>query len=111
MFLIEEALCAGHSVVVDNTNPTTEDRTPIITLARSYGATVTGYFFDAPLEECLERNSRRTGKERVPDRALHIAAKRLQPPLFEEGFDRLFRVRLTPEGEFMTSEALDPRVP
>src|SRR3954447_25196077 len=56
MFLIEEALREGRSVVVDNTNPTAEDRAAIIGLARRYEAGVTGYFFESRLGECLERN-------------------------------------------------------
>jgi predicted kinase len=42
MRLIEEALTEGRSVVVDNTNPTVEDRAPIIALTRRYGAEVVG---------------------------------------------------------------------
>jgi predicted kinase len=43
--LIAEALAAGRSVVVDNTNPTPEVRAPLIALGRQYGATVVGYSF------------------------------------------------------------------
>jgi predicted kinase len=43
--LIEEALRAGRSLVVDNTNPTREDRAELVRLGRQYGATVLGYYF------------------------------------------------------------------
>src|SRR5690242_13264596 len=62
MQLIEEALKEGRSVVVDNTNPTVEDRAPIIALARGYGARVIGFSFDSCLGDCLERNARRSGR-------------------------------------------------
>lgn len=36
--LIDEALAAGRSVVVDNTNPAPEDRRPLVAAARARGA-------------------------------------------------------------------------
>jgi predicted kinase len=106
MQLIEEALKEGRSVVVDNTNPTVEDRAPIIVLARSYGARVVGFFLDSCLGDCLERNARRSGRERVPDKALYITLERLRKPRIGEGFDQLYQVRLTAEGRFIV-EALE----
>lgn len=91
--LIEEALRAGRSVVVDNTNPTAEVRAGLIGLARLYGARVVGYFFESVLADCLERNRQRAGKARVPDAALYATRKRLEPPSIVEGFDRLYFVR------------------
>lgn len=99
MFLIEEALREGRSVVVDNTNPTVEDRAAIIALARRYGAEVVGYVFDTPIEECLARNAERPGKARVPDAAVFITRKRLRPPTLGEGFDRLYCVRPAADGQ------------
>jgi predicted kinase len=104
MQLIEEALQRGLSVIVDNTNPTPEDRAPILALARRYGAETVGFAFDSPIDDCLARNASRSGRERVPDRALHITAGRLQPPTREEGFDRLYRVGLAPGGGFAVEE-------
>jgi predicted kinase len=104
MLLIEEALKAGRSVVVDNTNPTKEDRAPIIALALAYGAEVVGYSFEATLEGCLERNLGRTGRAQVPEIALHATARRLRPPTRDEGFARLFRVSLAADGGFTVVE-------
>src|SRR5579872_3380018 len=78
--LIEEALAAGRSVAVDNTNPTRQERAEMILLGRSFGVTVVGYYFESHLADCLERNRQRTGKERIPDVALYAMRKRLQPP-------------------------------
>lgn len=96
--LIGEALASGRSVVLDNTNPTREDRAAAI--AREHGAAVTGYVFVTDLRAALERNRRREGRARVPDVALYATAKRLQLPSLSEGFGALFAVRLTPEGRF-----------
>jgi predicted kinase len=98
--LIEEALGAGRSVVVDNTNPTVNDRAELIALARSLGAAVFGYYFESRLADCLERNRQREGKARVPDLALYATRKRLCVPSLTEGFDRLHYVRLLGEGRF-----------
>jgi predicted kinase len=78
MQLIEAALKESRSVVVDNTNPTVEDRAPIIELAGWYGARVVSFFLESHLGDCLDRNARRTGRQRVPDRALFITFRRLQ---------------------------------
>ena len=98
--LIEKALQAGQSVVVDNTNSTRPDRAELIELGRRYGATVTGYYFESRLEDCLERNRKRAGKERVPDVALFSVARKMEVPTAAEGFDRLFYVRLAGDQDF-----------
>ncbi len=91
--LIEEALQAGRSVVVDNTNATREEREPLIALGHCYGAMVIGYYFEVQLRESLERNRSRQGKAKVPEIAIFTTLKRLVRPSFEEGFDELFSAR------------------
>ena len=98
--LVEAALQAGNSVVVDNTNPTVEERQPLIRLGREYGAKVVGHYFESHLRRCLERNRQRPGKARVPDVALYATAKKLVPPSYSEGFDELYSVRITGDFEF-----------
>lgn len=92
--LIEETLGAGRCVVVDNTNPTVEDRHALVELGREHGARSVCYFFESGVRECIERNRGREGKERVPDVAIFVTAERLVPPSISEGFDDLFRVRI-----------------
>lgn len=104
MLLVEQALQAGQSVVVDNTNPTKEDREPLIVLGHRYGAQVTGYFFQSTVQEARQRNSTRVGKARVPDAALYITASRLVMPTYEEGFDALWCVSIAGDGRFHVDE-------
>jgi predicted kinase len=92
--LIRAALSAGRCVVVDNTNPTLEDRRVLIGLGGEYGARIVGYFFEASVSECIRRNEVREGKARVPNVAIYATAKKLVAPSIEEGFDELLRVRL-----------------
>jgi predicted kinase len=98
--LIEAALGAGSSVIVDNTNPTVEDRRALIELGRELGAKIVGYYFDSTVRQCVGRNRRRAGKDQVPDVAIFATAKRLVLPSYSEGFDELFRVRVTDESTF-----------
>jgi predicted kinase len=91
---VRAALGGGRDLVVDNVNATVEARAWLIAEAHAHGARVVGYVFETTPADCLERNRERIGAARVPAVAIHAAAKRLQPPRAEEGFDALFRVRL-----------------
>ncbi len=101
--LLDEALGAGQSVVVDNTNPTAAERVHLIELARAHGARVVGYYFESRVEDCLARNAGRQGKDRVPDVAIYSTIKRLERPSYAEGFDRLYHVRAGESG-FVVSD-------
>jgi predicted kinase len=95
---IEQALAAGSSVVVDNTNPRRSDRAPLIAAARRAGARTVAVQFLASVGEAIRRNAARQGHARVPNVAIYTVAKRLEPPLPEEGFDEIVRVRLGEAG-------------
>ena len=92
--LLRAALAEGRCVVVDNTNPTLEDRRALIGPGGEYGARIVGYYFDASARECIRRNKVREGTARVPDVAIYSTAKKLVAPSIEEGFDKLLCVRL-----------------
>ncbi|HEV2457206.1 MAG TPA: ATP-binding protein [Ktedonobacterales bacterium] len=110
--LIEAALRAGRSVIVDNTNATAAVRAPLIALGHAYGARVVGYYFPPDVRASRERNSQRAGRERVPDVAIYATAKKLQPPRYAEGFDALFDVRIAENGQFEVRErSSDEEVP
>jgi predicted kinase len=102
--LVEEALTAGRSVVIDNTNPTAEDRAPLTELGHRYRAEVVGYYFEAKVKESLERNKQREGKARVPDIAIFATLKRLARPTYAEGFDELFYVRAVGDERFEVAD-------
>jgi predicted kinase len=91
--LIDEALAAGRSVVVDNVNAAVADRAAHVEAGRRHGATIACYVLATDVGECFRRNRQRLGRERVPNVAIAAAAKRWQPPTKGEGFDRLVEVR------------------
>jgi len=86
--------------VVDNTNPTIEERQRYIKLAHTSKYEVVGYYFESKIKEALERNSTRHGKSLVPEKGILGTYHRLEVPSLAEGFDQLFYVRLTEEGLF-----------
>jgi predicted kinase len=98
--LIDACLAFKQRFVVDNTNPTVADRAPYIAKARAASFAVHGYVFEAAYDDMLARNASRGGKARVPDAAIRATLKRLQQPSLAEGFDRLHRVRVEPDGTF-----------
>ena len=95
--LLTACLNAKQSFVVDNTNPTTEERARYVAPSRAAGFRVVGYYFDSEIRDALVRNELRQGNQRVPERGLVGTFTRLQVPTRAEGFDALFRVRIAPE--------------
>ena len=102
--IFEACLEAKQKFVVDKMNVTGEVRSSYIERAKIYGFKIVGFYFNSNLKKALERNSRRQGKARVPDKGLFDASKRLQIPVFEEGFDELFYVRINDENQFVVEE-------
>ncbi len=87
--LVEEALAAGRSVVVDNTNATAAARAPLVETGRRYCARVVAYHFESTVNDALARNRMREGLARVPDVAIFTTAKKFEAPSFSEGFDEV----------------------
>lgn len=79
--LIEEALKAGHNVVVDDTNLSPVHTRTITTLAQKYGAKfeVKDDFLKVPLAELIERDKNREASvgENVIRRMFHESVKKL----------------------------------
>ena len=89
---IAECFENNQDFVVDNTNPTREDRERYIEPAKTQGYRVVGYFMQSRLQECIARNNLREGKERIPAKAIAMTSNRLELPSRSEGFDELFFV-------------------
>lgn len=87
---IEEAIFYGRNIVIDNTNPTKEDRQRYIPTFRAAGYRIEGYFFESRVQDCIRRNAQRTGKARVPNAAIAATSNKLELPSKEEGFDSLY---------------------
>jgi predicted kinase len=80
--------------VMDNTNPTREERRVYIQAAREAGFRVIGYYFQSRVEDCHRRNEQRPAAQRVPLRGVLGTAGRMELPSLAEGFDELHYVRI-----------------
>ncbi|WP_144127445.1 ATP-binding protein [Catellatospora sichuanensis] len=106
MRLVGEALVAGRSVVVDNTNPSPAQWQPLVDAAREHGATVVGYWFPPDPAGSAARNAARDDRTRVPDAGLRAVLRELRRPCRADGFDRLYTVGFDGAGGFRV-DALD----
>lgn len=105
--LLAECLEARRSFVVDNTNVTIAERAKYISLARPQGFSVSGYYFESRIAEALKRNASRLGKECIPERGVLSTYAKLQLPSRNEGFDKLFYVRIGSGNSFIVEEWQD----
>ena len=46
------------------------------------------------VKDCVSRNERRQGKDKVPSAAIAATSNKMELPEYSEGFDRLFFVKL-----------------
>ncbi|HEX8267164.1 MAG TPA: AAA family ATPase [Pyrinomonadaceae bacterium] len=102
--LIEACLRAKQSFVVDKTNATREQRSRYVNAAISNHFRVVGYYFRSNFAEALKRNDLREGKAKIPEKGLRHFLKRLEKPVYAEGFDRLFYVWINDANEFVVED-------
>jgi predicted kinase len=93
--------------VVDNTNPTRAERASYIAPARAAGFEIAGYFFQSIAADALVRNRQRPPERQVPDKGIRGTRNRLEIPALNEGFDKLYYVRVVGNQEFMLTEWQD----
>lgn len=101
---LELCLQTGQRFVIDNTNPTAEERKRYIAPALAAGFRLSAYYFETSVGEAIRRNAGRSGKARIPPKGIGGARKRLEIPQLEEGFSRLFKVQLHPNNFFSVAE-------
>jgi predicted kinase len=87
--VLAAALREGASFVVDNTNVTRAARAPHIQRARQAGYRVLCCYFETPMRTAIARNKGRGDKKPIPVPAILRAAKMLEPPAMDEGFDEI----------------------
>jgi len=98
--LIGACLAAKQAFVLDNTNLLGADRAVHIARAKAAGFRVTGYFFEPVLRASIARNKHRADKKAIPVPAILRSYKRLQAPVYEEGFSELNTVTVAAENRF-----------
>ena len=96
-------LIMKENCVIDNTNPTRQERQKYIDLGKKAGYKIVGLYFRSAIDECIKRNDKRFGKAKIPLKGLLATAKRLQQPSLQEGFDELYYVKIENK-EFVISK-------
>jgi predicted kinase len=102
--LLRACIEGKQSFVVDNTNPTVENRARYIVPAKAASFRVVGYYFQSQMDDALRRNVSRAPAEQIPEIGIRGTAKRLQLPTLAEGFDVLYYVRIADDGNFLVEE-------
>jgi predicted kinase len=95
---LETCLRSGQRFVVDNTNPTADERRRYTVPALAAGFRLVACLVDVSADEALARNARRPAAQRIPVAGLLGTRKRLEPPAAAEGFDEVWLVRHDPAG-------------
>ncbi|MDQ0057929.1 AAA family ATPase [Paenibacillus harenae] len=90
--LLDALLQAKQPFVVDNTNPTAEDRKAYIDKAQAHRFRIVGYYFVPDYLESINRNEGRSGKAKIPEIGIRSVMKKLQQPTWDEGFDDIYDV-------------------
>jgi predicted kinase len=91
---IETCISTQQAFVIDNTNPKREDRAKYIVIAQANKFKVIGYYFQSKLNEALNRNNGRLGKEKIAEVGIKGTFNKLELPSWEEGFDELYYVTI-----------------
>lgn len=101
---IEACINTSQKFLIDNTNPTIEDRKKYIDRLKETNYKIIGYYFESKIKDCLLRNNQRNGKELIPEKGILSTYNKLKIPSFEEGFDKLYYVSIYNENEFEVKE-------
>jgi predicted kinase len=102
--LVNACLAARQPFVVDNTNALRSQRAEFIASAKLGGFRVIGYYFQCELKELLRRNRERPTGQIVPPAGVISTYKRLELPLWSEGFDDLKVIEITAGNQFVMRE-------
>ncbi|KZV85711.1 P-loop containing nucleoside triphosphate hydrolase protein [Exidia glandulosa HHB12029] len=99
--MARDALDAGQSPVIDRTNVSVAQRSTWISIAREYGVPVWLLFVNTPPETCATRVKSRRGHPTVKDGEglwlIRQFGAQFEPPVAEEGFDRVLALTSLPQ--------------
>jgi predicted kinase len=95
---LDTCLRSRQRFVVDNTNPTVEERRRYTVPALAAGFRLVACLVDVAPSEALARNARRPARRRIPVAGVLGTRKRLEPPTAAEGFEEVWIVRDDPAG-------------
>lgn len=86
-------LMKDKTVIADATHLTTGSRKKLLNNLGTKPDEVIVIWVNTPFEICMERNGKREGITRVPDKAMFSMKSRFRPPSVNEGYDLILKVR------------------
>lgn len=98
--MLRACIDARQPFVVDNTNPTAEERRLYVAPAKAAGFLVVAYYFHSTAGEAIARNQGRAVREQIPVVGILGTYRRLEVPRRQEGFSVIHRVEINAEGGF-----------
>lgn len=101
--LLEFCRTTNMSFVVDNTNVTKEVRQKYIEFCKEINCITKCYYFKTDLQRSILWNSKRIGKDRIPDVGILGTHKKMEIPILEEGFNNLYYVDFL-DGNFIVKD-------
>lgn len=99
---INWGIAAGLNIFADATHISKKSRAEL--LRRIKDKSIEKYIicFNIPLQTALEQNAKREGLARVPDKVVKEMYQKFQPPVLDEGFDKIYIVE--PDGRLRCKE-------
>lgn len=85
---INQYLSEGYNVIADATHLNAASRNKLLKNVHGYNELI-AIVANTPIENCLERNSKRSGRKKVPDETIKSMANNFHEPTLEEGFDKI----------------------
>ena len=86
---IIESINNGKSVVVDALYSKIKFRKELLQSISNRDCKKICVCFKTPLKECINRNAKRSGCERLPDFVLYDIYNKFEPPALDEGWDEI----------------------
>lgn len=94
---INQYLSEGYNVIADATHLNAASRNKLLKNVHGYNELI-AVVADTPIENCLKRNLKRSGREKVPDEVIKNMANNFHKPSFKEGFDKIICISCQEEG-------------
>lgn len=98
---INDYLCSGIDVYADATHLNQKSRRKLINaINKNYVLSISAIFMNTSLNECIQRNKIRVGREYVPINTIRSMYSNLQVPSLDEGFDNIYTIETQDGGKY-----------
>lgn len=92
--LLNKCIELQQKVVIDNTNPTVDERKKYIKCLKDAKYKVISYYFQSKIKDSIARNEGREAKEKIPQVGIFSTFKKMELPSLNEGYDQIYYVEI-----------------